>query len=289
MRSEQEMYDLILNTAREDERIRAVLLNGSRANPHAPPDIFRDYDIVYVVTDVKPFWHNLEWIQRFGEMMILQLPDEMEGVEPSPNGDFGYLMQFMDGNRIDLTIFPVDRCDQRVEDSLTVLLLDKDGIFTPFSPPDESSYIPAPPTAQAFGDCCNEFWWLSAYVAKGLWRAEIAFAKTMVDQWMRSELKKVLSWHIGLETRFRCSPGKEGKYFQQYLEPELWQMYLMTYADADYEHTWDALFVMGDLFRKVARRLAEQYGFAYPEGDDQRVSAHLKHVRALPKDAAEIY
>ncbi len=30
MRSEQEMLDLILTTAREDERIRAVIMNGSR-------------------------------------------------------------------------------------------------------------------------------------------------------------------------------------------------------------------------------------------------------------------
>lgn len=37
MRSEQEMLDLILDTARQDERIRAVILNGSRANPNAPP------------------------------------------------------------------------------------------------------------------------------------------------------------------------------------------------------------------------------------------------------------
>lgn len=40
MRSEQEMFDLILNTARDDERIRAVYMNGSRTNPNAPKDIF---------------------------------------------------------------------------------------------------------------------------------------------------------------------------------------------------------------------------------------------------------
>ena len=28
MRTEQEMYDLIINTAKEDERIRAVYMNG---------------------------------------------------------------------------------------------------------------------------------------------------------------------------------------------------------------------------------------------------------------------
>ena len=41
MRSEQEMLDLIINTARDDERIRAAILNGSRANPNAPRISFR--------------------------------------------------------------------------------------------------------------------------------------------------------------------------------------------------------------------------------------------------------
>src|SRR5687767_507179 len=35
MRGEKEMLELILDTASRDERIRAVILNGSRANPNA--------------------------------------------------------------------------------------------------------------------------------------------------------------------------------------------------------------------------------------------------------------
>lgn len=41
MRSEQEMYELIIGTARADERIRAVYMNGSRTDKSAPKDIFR--------------------------------------------------------------------------------------------------------------------------------------------------------------------------------------------------------------------------------------------------------
>lgn len=33
MRNEKEMFDLILGVATGDERVRAVVLNGSRANP----------------------------------------------------------------------------------------------------------------------------------------------------------------------------------------------------------------------------------------------------------------
>ena len=33
MRSEEEMMNLILQVAKDDERVRAVYLNGSRTNP----------------------------------------------------------------------------------------------------------------------------------------------------------------------------------------------------------------------------------------------------------------
>ena len=51
MRSEEDMMHLILQVAKDDERVRAVYLNGSRTNPNAPKDCFQDYDVVYVVTD----------------------------------------------------------------------------------------------------------------------------------------------------------------------------------------------------------------------------------------------
>lgn len=55
MRTEQEMYDLILKVAKEDERIRAVYIDGSRTNPNAPRDIFQDYDVGYVVRETESF------------------------------------------------------------------------------------------------------------------------------------------------------------------------------------------------------------------------------------------
>lgn len=289
MRSEQEMIELIINTARNDDRIRAVIMNGSRANPNAPRDFFQDYDVVYIVTDVPSFKQDPNWIKRFGELMIMQLPDDMSDPPPEPGHHYAYLMQFADGNRIDLSLFPVAKLNELEKDSLIVLLLDKDGIIEPFELSNESSYLLEPPTPKQYNDCCNEFWWVCPYVAKGLWREEITYAKTMADQVVREELMKMLGWYIGVKTQFSKNPGKLGKYFEKYLEPELWELLLKTYAGAGYEETWDALLAMGDLFRIIAIAVAEHCGFEYPFGDDKRVSAHLKHVRLLPKDAKEMY
>jgi aminoglycoside 6-adenylyltransferase len=94
---------------------------------------------------------------------------------------------------------------------------------------------------------------------------------------------------VGVKTQFRHSPGKEGKYLKHYLEPALWVLLEQTYADANYDHTWDALGAMCMLFRTTACTVAAPFGFAYPQDDDDKVSAHLNHVRALPKHATEMY
>ena len=287
MRTEKEMYDLILETARQDERIRAVILNGSRANPNAPRDIFQDFDVVYLVTDVAPFRNDLAWIERFGELMILQMPEAMDDPPGSNQGGFAYLMQFADGNRIDLGIYPQPA--YVITDSLSVILLDKDGRLEPLPPPNEGSYLPGRPTAKAFTDCCNEFWWVCPYVAKGLWREEIIYAKTMLDQFVRPQLMKMLVWAIGLQTGFERNPGKFGKYFEDYLEPAWWDLLLKSYAGPSYEDNWEALLAMVELFRAAALRVANHFNLEYSHGDDERVSAHLGHVRGLPRDAREIY
>ncbi len=289
MRSEHEMLDLIINSARADPRIRAVILNGSRVNPNAPKDFFQDYDVIYLVTEKDSFLADPAWIRLFGELMILQLPDDMSDPAPEGKDSYAYLMQFADGNRIDLTLLPVDKLDKLESDSLTLTLLDKDGILPKFDPPNDSGYLPKLPTAKQFFDCTNEFWWVSPYAAKGLWRREIPYAKHVLDEYVRGQLDKMLVWYVGIRFNFQKSPGKEGKYLEQCLEPELWQLLLKTYSDADYDHTWEALLTMADLFRRIAIPVAEHFGFTYPSGEDERVTAHLRHVRSLPRDAEEMY
>ena len=289
MRTEKEMLNLIVGTAEQDERIRAVIMSGSRANPNARRDIFQDFDIVYLVTDVEPFKQDPAWIKRFGELMILQMPDAM-GDPPAPNdGRFAYLMQFADGNRIDLTLFPVARLNEFDRESLSIMLLDKDQILEPFPAPSERDFLPVPPTAMAFSDCCNEFWWVCPYVAKGLWRSEIIYARHMLGHVIREQLMKMLTWYIGVQTGWKQGPGKFGKHLQKYLEPELWSMLEQTYAGGSDESTWDSLLSMCELFRITANSVAQHCGLNYPVDDDAKVSAHLKHVRALPRDATEIY
>ncbi|TCL70019.1 aminoglycoside 6-adenylyltransferase [Hydrogenispora ethanolica] len=286
MRSEAEMMGLILRVAGADERIRAVALNGSRANPRAPRDLLQDYDIVYLVTEVEPFTQDPGWVDVFGERIIMQTPDTMTLMPSDSDGRFHYLMQFRDGNRIDLTLIPLSQREAYCrEDSLTVILLDKDGSLPELPAPDDTAYRIKPPSPVQFADCCNEFWWIAVYVAKGLWRREILYAKEHLDGYLRPMLRLMLEWQAGIATGFTVSAGKCGKYLERYLPGESWRALLATYAGAGYAETWEALFTACGLFRRTAREVAGHFGYAYPEAEDERVSAYLRRIRELPRGA----
>jgi aminoglycoside 6-adenylyltransferase len=170
-----------------------------------------------------------------------------------------------------------------------VVLLDKDGRLPSVPPPSLRDYRTQPPTAKQFADCCNEFWWCAPYVAKGLWRGQITYARGIQEHVLREQLMKMLAWYVGVQSGFTTNPGYFGKFLERCLEPALWDELLRTYAGPSEADAWEALFVMCGLFRRVALVVARHCGGNYPEGDDLRVSAHLRHVRELPKDATEIY
>lgn len=288
MRSEKEMFDLILNYARNEEDIRAVVLNGSRANPNAPKDIFQDFDIACLVGDMTPYFKNPKIPPLFGEILILQEPEDMQDPPAERDGHYTYLMQFKDGNRIDLSFDPPELFKPVIEDSLTVVLLDKEGMLNDVPPSSDRDYLPKKPTDKQFQDCCNEFWWVSVYVAKGIWRNELTLVKHMQEVYVREQLMKMLVWYFGVKTDFKESPGKFGKYLKKRVEPEIWDEIEKTYSDADFEKIWDSLFTMGGLFQWLAIVVASEFGFQYQQQDDDNVSDFIHRIKNLPANAKEI-
>lgn len=276
-RSDDTLLSLITDTALQDPIIRAVILSGSRVNSKIEPDPLQDFDIIYVVNELAPYQNNLNWIQRFGELMILQMPDQMFNSQISP-WKFTYLMQFTDGHRLDLNLYELSYLNHIKLESLSQILIDKDDLFSTLPQPSDSDYWPTAPNPQNYFDTCNEFWWVSPYVAKGLWRQEVIYAKQMLEDILRTQTLRMLIWEVGIRLGYDFNPGYQGKFLQTYLTPDRWQELLQSYANADMDSNWQALFVICQLFRKSAQAVAEHFGFDYLSEQDQKVSAYLDYL-----------
>lgn len=290
MRGEEEMYDLILETVREDERIRAVYMNGSRTNPNVPKDIFQDYDVVYVVRETESFIADRTWIDRFGERLFMQYPDENPHYPSDVHNCYGWLIQFADGNRLDLHVESIPHAQENIlKDSLCKVLLDKDGLLPVVPPSTERDYLIEKPDEARYLGVCNEFWWCLDNVAKGLFRGEMPYVQDMLNFVIRKQLESMLSWKAGILTDFSVSAGKSGKYLYRYLSGQEWQEYLATYCSAKGEECWESVMTMCALFERTAVFVGEKLGYSYNAEEGKNCRAYLEHVRRLPKDATEIY
>ena len=167
MRTDQEMLELILGTAKKLQ-VDAVALSGSRAEGHAPKDEFQDYDVVYVVDDLDTLTRDLAWLDQFGTRII-----EQHNILGNRRL---YLMLFEDGNRIDLTLCHKDHINEWVDSEAGfTVLVDEKGLFESYSPSPERFWI-HPASETDFEKTCNEFWWVLAYVVKGIYRKQVIYA-----------------------------------------------------------------------------------------------------------------
>src|SRR5690606_22881402 len=131
MRSEKEVMNLIIDFAKSNNKIKAVIMNGSRVNDKIKKDKLQDYDIVYVSDNVEAFIENRSWIRYFGDVCIMQTPDESSifKVDNKTLESFGFLVQYFD-IRIDFTVCTTKHAlNTIITDSLTRIILDKENLL----------------------------------------------------------------------------------------------------------------------------------------------------------------
>lgn len=281
MRTENEILDLILDIANQDSRVRAVVLNGSRVNEKIKKDIYQDFDVRYFVTDLKSFESKPDWINVFGERLIMQMPNSMNlygSVEPKDKTSISYLMLFKDCNRIDLTLFPLDEIKKQ-HDSLSKVLLDKDNLFLKVQPANDKDCWIIPPTEKSFADCCNEFWWVSTYLVKAIARNELVHAKTLLEGPIRDMLFMLMGWWIGHQNNYAINIGSCNRFIKLYVPNDLWIEIEQTYPKLDKEEINTAHQILMKIFKQLSAQCADWNGYSLNLFDIDGVEAYINFVR----------
>ena len=253
MRTETEMMNLILQMA-ESLKVEAVAMSGSRKDTKAPKDEFQDYDVVFVVDDLDNLTSDLSWLDSFGKRII-----EQHNVLGNRRL---YLMLFEDSNRIDLTLCPNEHMKEWVDSEVgyTVLVDEKD-LFEPYSQNLER-YWTSPVTETDFKKSCNEFWWVSAYVVKGICRKQVIYATDHLYGICLQELLKVLAWQVASD-RGKVDIGKDYKYLFNYLPAEKEKEFSTLIDFSSKEKLTQSLFATMKFFHQEAQSLAQKMGFDY--------------------------
>jgi len=266
MRTDPEMLNLILHTAKTLQ-VEAVAMSGSQTNPKAPKDEFQDYDVVYVVDDLDTLTSNLAWLDQFGTRII-----EQHNILGNRRL---YLMLFEDGNRIDLTLCPKEYIQEWVDSEANFeVIKDDKGLFESYLP-SPKRYWTAPPSEEEFVASCNEFWWVSAYVVKGIRRNQHIYATDHLYGICQQELLKILAWQVTSD-KGAVDTGKNYKYLFQYLPAEQEKEFSALLDLSSLEKISQSLFATMNFFHREASVLAQKMGFAYDQKEAKKMIAYAE-------------
>ena len=247
------MLSLLIKIAK-NLKVKAVALSGSRTDTKAPKDEFQDYDVVYVVDDFDNLTSDLSWLDYFGKRIIEQ--------EVVLDHRRLYLMLFEDGNRIDLTLCPKDHIKEWVDSEAGFTVLeDPEHLFEPYSQNLER-YWTSPASAIDFEKACNEFWWVSAYVVKGICRKQVIYATDHLYGICQQEFLKILAWQVA-SNRGVVDIGKNYKYLFNYLPTEKEKEFSNLLDFSSIEKLSQSLLATMQLFHREAQRLAQKLEFHY--------------------------
>ena len=253
MRTDQEILGLILETAKKLQ-VDAVALSGSRTDTKAPKDEFQDYDVVYVVDDLDNLTSDLAWLDQFSTRII-----EQHNILGNRRL---YLMLFEDGNRIDLTLCPKDHIQDWVESEADFTVLeDPKGLFVPHSPSPERFWT-SPASETDFEKSYNEFWWVSAYVVKGICRKQVIYATDHLYGICQQELLKLLAWQVASD-KGKIDIGKNYKYLFNYLPSEKEKEFSNLLDFSSLDKITQSLLATMKIFHQEAQILSQKMGFEY--------------------------
>jgi aminoglycoside 6-adenylyltransferase len=274
--TESQVFKTLLTLAEGEDGIRAVLMEGSRANPNTVPDKWQDFDIVYVTRANAPYidgkWVEQMFLPQFGEVAVKQIPDNGD-----PNLVYTWLIQFANGIRVDLTFNSLEFLSSpNILESATAVLLDKDGRFADVPQPCERDYLPKHPTAQEYLRCCNAFWWVSPYVTKAIAREQTLLAIELLSECVRVEYTQMLVWLAGIATDFSVNLGKHSWKVGKYVPSKFCQTLVKSYPHAELIEIRAALNGLLNAFPTLAGQVADALGFHYDAVEGERTMRFIK-------------
>ncbi|MEO7802004.1 MAG: aminoglycoside 6-adenylyltransferase, partial [Ginsengibacter sp.] len=164
------------------------------------------------------------------------------------------------------------------------ILLDKTGLAAKFPIPDFSAYQLSAPDKKSFQNNENEFWFECYHIAKYLKRNDLWSAKVR-DKDAKAFLLEMLQWHHLNKQHTAFHPKLYGREMQSWLDETLWNMLCNCFSNFDEASSWRALDHMINLYRRIAKEVADTFMFTYDENLDAHMSSFIKTLmNNNPKD-----
>lgn len=244
-------------------------MNGSRVNKFIEPDEYQDFDIAFIVKNYESFIQHLSFIKNFGEPIISQCNRERS--DSGIKDQLFYMVLFENHMRVDFRFIPIECIEAyRHEDYLLKVLIDKDNYFSEQIELSDKKYHIKKPNQKRFDFVCNEFWWLSTYVVKGIKREEIFYAIDHLNM-MRDLLLTMYDWKVGNKFKWQISTGKNHKLLKKYISKSEWNKLLESYPHGEVVDITNSLLSITEQFYILSVEIAKDLNMELETAEANKV------------------
>jgi len=280
----EQLIERFVAWARTHPDIHVAIVVGSRARAERPADEWSDLDIAMFVTDPEPYLTSADWLNNMGDFRITF-------VEPTMGGEMERRVLFNGGLDVDFSIIPYAKMKQMIQHGVPPevagiihrgirVLLDREGLAARLNLTDIEPASPGSPAQAEFLDAISDFWYHAVFTAKKLRRGELWYAKACTDGYMKRLLLRMIEWHSQTINGGHCDTWHDGRFMERWADPRVLEGLCDAFAHYDQDDIRRALLATMDLFRWLAKEIAERLAYRYPTLADEYatelVSASLR-------------
>jgi aminoglycoside 6-adenylyltransferase len=238
----------VLEWARGEPNIRAVVLTGSIARGDGSADEHSDLDIELYVRDPSSLLDRDTWYRQFGEVLVVE---ELE----NPGWHPTRLVYYADG-KIDFMVASVDVFGGATYTDPFQVLLDKDNVAAAMR---RTTTRDRPPTADEYTRCVNWF-----YAALIMWATYLArsepWAAKVRDWDSKRELLTMIEWDHMARYGWDYDTGSGGTHLRGWMDEDVLAAVTECWSDSRWSVRWPSCGPHSKLFDRLSVRTARVLG-----------------------------
>ncbi|MCY3798292.1 MAG: aminoglycoside 6-adenylyltransferase [Chloroflexi bacterium] len=261
--------DAILDWARQEDAIRALVVTGSLARMDDTTDQYSDLDVQVIATDIKRYIEDDRWLNHLGDVWI-RYPIHQDAPYR--------LVWFSGGIKVDFQFLESDTIQgDQLTDEYTrgyQVLLDKDDLFRDLPPSPRLFPQAPPPSAAEVQATINEFWFEAIHVAQFIRRRDFWVVKHR-DWTMKANVLRMLEWQTRHVRRESINTWLIGRRIAHWADEGAYAAIERIWAGWDALALWEALLNQLELFSRLSREVASALQFTYEERRYRDIGAYI--------------
>ncbi len=271
----------LINIAKENDSIKAIVAIGSSVRDYSKADEFSDIDLIIATTELDSFLYRDELLSQLGNIKI-------SFIEHTLGGGLERRVLFDGSLDADFIVFTPDQLISAVQGGVAnevmnrgYLVMYDDMNITPLLKKHITMSVRTISMSEAeFCNLVNDFWFHTVWASKKILRGEIWVAKMCIDAYLKNHLLSVMEYNRYISDKedvWHC-----GRFLEKWVGDENLSALKNCFAHYDKYDIIKALFNTAELFSENAHAISESCGYNYPEKAEDYAAKLLKEYLAKP-------